>query len=556
MKNTDQTYLQPTKEVARLIAIKRAVTLMTTNRCDAAIVPEDYVERVRDRLLKSDVGHDAAFSSACDEADFASWKSYRKQFVGAKTPSELKVAYLAGPEPTHDLQIFIDLGVRPENIWAFELPKHFEFTLTDLKENPVRGVKALPMKIQAFFRSSPVRFDIIYFDACGPVPSRQQQTTQALVDLFRYCALEPLGTLITNFAMPDMTKADTADNFGTLVSAYLFPKCFLDRPDGSLSEGPSCHGKVLRDDDNPDESFYHEVLENFEHFYGTFITRHIRDIATIVSPTLRLHGTEARPILFSVDAEKAAERALRYLAFTEASFTDNASIDDANYIDMDGDAITDSDHYSILWTLGACGAFPTDENFERPPKSTVKFLKDWIRQLGGSADSKISAKTVIGAFYAWRSEKAFWSDAMSEMGDHANRLQMPMFCDVPTDEIGFFPAFAQLAFPSHGNIKQAERFHYVAEGKSTQMFMDVMVFDECRYVYDWMSGVHMLTDDWRDLSQQLTFRFALDAIAKDNRWYGDDFLFGCHVVGIDNDFDASELSPRYKLASPDISKGQ
>ena len=88
------------------------------------------------------------------------------------------------------------------------------------------------------------------------------------------------------------------------------------------------------------------------------------------------------------------------------------------------------------------------------------------------------------------------------------------------------------------------------------MFMDVMVFDECRYVYDWMSGVHMLTDDWRDLSQQLTFRFALDAIAKDNRWYGDDFLFGCHVVGIDNDFDASELSPRYKLASPDISKGQ
>lgn len=549
MKNTDQTYSQPTKANARYIAIRKAITLMTTDRSKAAIVPEDYVERLRDKLLNSDIGNDAGFSSACKDADFESWKSYRKQCVSTKVPSELKVAYLAGPEPTHDLQVFVDLGVRPENIWAFELPKHFEFTLTDLKKSPIRGVKALPMKIQAYFQSSPTRFDIIYFDACGPIPSKKQKTTQALVDLFRYCALEPLGVLISNFAMPDMSKADTRENFGTLVSAYLYPKCFLDRPDGSFAEGPQADGMIIRNDENIEESFYHEVLGNFEHYYGTFITRHIRDIASIISPSLRLHGTDARPILFTADAKTAAERANRYLAFNEDSFDSCVDTGNENYIDMDGDAITDTDRYALLWTLASCGGLPGDQNFRAPPKITEDFLKDWMRQLGGSADRKIAAKTIIAAFYAWRSEKSFWSKALREMGDHANRWNMPMFCDVPTDEIGFYPAFAQLAFPTHGNIKQAERFHYVAEGKTTRMFMDVMVFDECRYVYDWMSGVHMLTDDWQDLSQQLTYRFALDAIAKDNRWYGDDFLFGCHVAGIGEGFEASELSSRYDLCA-------
>jgi hypothetical protein len=48
--------------------------------------------------------------------------------------------------------------------------------------------------------------------------------------------------------------------------------------------------------------------------------------------------------------------------------------------------------------------------------------------------------------------------------------------------------------------------------------------------------------------RQLTFRFALDGIVKDKRWFGEDFLYGCHVVGWSSDFPMSDLKPREDLS--------
>lgn len=84
------------------------------------------------------------------------------------------------------------------------------------------------------------------------------------------------------------------------------------------------------------------------------------------------------------------------------------------------------------------------------------------------------------------------------------------------------------------------------------MFLDVIPFDECRYVYDWLSATHLVTEDCFDLSAQLTFRFALDAIVKERRRFGDDFLYGCHVVGESDTFTTDQLSQRIDL-SPGIS---
>jgi hypothetical protein len=153
-----------------------------------------------------------------------------------------------------------------------------------------------------------------------------------------------------------------------------------------------------------------------------------------------------------------------------------------------------------------------------------KFVRRWRNQLPGSQHTGKPAEDLIAAFFAWRHDQSLWSPALKEIGNFPYRDLMPFLCDVPTEEIGFYAAFAQLAYPAHGNIHETKRFRYVAEGKTTPMFMDVIAFDECRYVYDWLSAVHLVTNDWFDLSAQLTFRFALDAIAKDLRWYGDDFL--------------------------------
>ncbi|WP_155634133.1 hypothetical protein [Burkholderia territorii] len=70
-------------------------------------------------------------------------------------------------------------------------------------------------------------------------------------------------------------------------------------------------------------------------------------------------------------------------------------------------------------------------------------------------------------------------------------------------------------------------------------------------MYDWLSTPNLFTNDWAELSSQMVFRMALDGISKSKQYFQDDFLFGCHVIGIDPyKFPTGELSPRQDLSPP------
>jgi hypothetical protein len=557
---TSLTYSQPTKNSARALALTHAVTLLTTRRDEASIVPADYVERVKAALLVSPVPGDAITAAACEESDIGSWKAFRANSVGTRNAEELTVAYLAGPEPSNDLLALVALGLRPENIWAFEIdPQAVATGIADLKALGLRGTKFVPVSLDDYLIGTPRRFDIIYFDACGALPSDRQKTVRLIVDIFKYGALAPLGVLISNFSRPDISKPRTLTDYASLVASYLFPKGFVEA-DGSMVEGPPAWGYELHNPAHKAECFLSKVEAEFEAHYGAFITRHIMDIAEIIAPTVRLTSSKLHKVLFDEDWKKAATRGHRFAKFNPAAFADQddegksgdqGGGDAVTDIELDGDAITDPSFFSLVWTLAALGFYEIDENFEKPPASVKAFAKAWKNQLCGSPAGAIAMEELIAAFYAWRRDKSFWSPAMKAIGSFPYREAMPFLCDVPSDELGFYPAFAQLAYPAHANIRQTRRWRYVAEGKTTPMFLDVIAFDECRYVYDWLSAMHLVTGDWLDRSAQLTFRFALDAIVKERRWFGDDFLYGCHAVGEDDMFPTSELSQR-----ADLSPGQ
>lgn len=575
-----QAYSQPTKNKARKLSLAHAVTLLTSRREETAIVPADYVDRVKAALLASDVQGDAIAAAACEQSDIASWQAFRANSVATRTVEELTVAYLAGPEPSNDLLALVELGVRPENIWAFEIdPQAIATGMADLKALGLRGVKFVPVSMDDYFIGTPRRFDIIYFDACGPLPSNKQKTVRLIVDIFKHGALAPLGVLISNFSRPDISKPHTLSDYASLVASYLFPKGFLET-DGSTIEGPLAHGYELRNPTNSAECFLSKVEANFERHYGAFITRQIMDIAEIVAPTVRLNNSKLHKVLFEEDLKKATARGHRFVKFRPAAFSadkedavdneleTNPEMDQetghaleaeielgdqgedgcATNIEMDGDAIADPSFFSLVWTLAALGFYEIDENFEAPPASVKTFAKAWKNQLIGSPAGTVAIKDLIAAFYAWRHDESLWSPEMKAIGSFPYRQAMPFLCDVPSSELGFYPAFAQLAYPAHPNIREARRWRYLAEGKTTPMFLDVIAFDECRYVYDWLSAMHLVTNDWHDLSAQLTFRFALDAIVKERRWFGDDFLYGCHAVGEDDEFPTSELSQRMDLS--------
>lgn len=588
------SYDQPTKNDARRLALSHAVELVTSRRENAAIVPADHTKRIRDHLLQDKFYGDRAVALACNPKDLESWRSFRLQTVGTRTSSEITVAYLAGPEPSNDMSVLLELGVRPENIWAFEIDEETaDAGLEELRELRARGIKFIPVGIEDFFIGTPRRFDIIYFDACGAFPSKESNTLRALATMFRHSALAPLGVLVSNLACPDTSQAGVLDRYSFLIGAYLYPKSFMESKNGGSIEGPPTHGYIFNyspsaedeiDDDDPPKDFIDEVKANFEHYYGQFITRSLMDLATIVAPMSRLMSGDLWRVAFDADLKSSIRRGKRLVVFKpdvaegaedeidirrETSSTlpnvsgdaDGDSWDQTELESLlsqdwetDGDAICDPHFFSLIWTLAACGRYAGATEFAAIPKGAESLIRTWRGGLVGKVEQKDleaegkKLEDLIALFYAWRHDPSLWTPAMQRIGDFPYRDNMPMLCDVPTTEIGFYPVFAQLAYPAHPNVRECKRFRYVAEGKVTSMFMDVIAFDECRYVHDWISALHLTPEDWEDLSAQLTFRFALDGIAREKRWMGDDFLYGCHVVGQSKEFPMSDLEPRLDLS--------
>lgn len=573
------SYKQPQKNRVRYDILKNAVEILTIRRESCAIVPSDYVRKVKGAFSKSKYYESyRSAAQACNESDIDSWETFQKSSIGQKSSDELIVAYLAGPEPSNDLDILLSLGVRAENIWAFESETGaFTSALIDIRQQSLRGVKLMNMSIEDYFIGTPRRFDIIYLDACAPLPSHMQKTGRCLSSIFRHSALAPLGVLITNFSVPDSKNQDTLDDYAHLIAAYLYPKSFMDKFENSehtITDGAQAHGFVFTKDptsadevapSNDDKFFVDEVRANFSNYYGSFITRHIADIASIIVPTIRLVQSGLSKTLFE-NSERAVllGKKLAEFASENEKCENHDDIEDQTLCDeinapidylkqcevadyLHGLALTEPNSYTVLFTLAWCGLLSDDEIFPLKSQKQKLFFKRWANQLAGKTkgDEFKNVIDAIASFYGWKEDTSLWTQSLQELASYNFELKMPFLCDVPTKELAFYSAFAQLAYPMHCNFDKVRRYSYVAEGKRTRMYTDVIPFDECRYVHDWLSGAHLFKSDWDDLSAQLVFRFALDAIAKSQRWYQDDFLYGCHAIGIEQgSFDAPHMPLR------------
>jgi hypothetical protein len=98
--------------------------------------------------------------------------------------------------------------------------------------------------------------------------------------------------------------------------------------------------------------------------------------------------------------------------------------------------------------------------------------------------------------------------------------------------LAFFPILAQYMMPAIYNTAYTRRFSYIASGKQTRMFLDIIPFDNCRYVFDWLPTAQLVGNSFQFLSQQLVFRFAIDALAKNCMRYNSEYLYGANVVGV------------------------
>lgn len=258
------TYKQDTKNRVRHTVIRKAVELLTSYRSEACCVRNSYVRDLHDYFVSLPETHEKYEAEKIDHSYIREWEQMHSSLIGTKRPGELSVCYLSGPEPENDFNEFVDMGVLPQNIWAFESEKNsYLQALNAVDGSSFMQPKIVKMSIERFFENSPKKFDIVYIDACASLIS-DQHALRCVASLFQYHRLNSPGVLITNFAYLDNSNPNEAAQYTDLISRYNILR--HNRTANLINESGRIHFK--HDSANTNV----EVSQNLEGAYGEFIT--------------------------------------------------------------------------------------------------------------------------------------------------------------------------------------------------------------------------------------------------------------------------------------------
>lgn len=192
------SYREKEKIIARKEALKKAVEILTDYGYKSTLINPSYIHKVRDHLLKEK--YYSEIVNCLTDKTIQEWNRFFKSIVLIKRPFQIKVAYLSGPNPENDLDVLVSLGILPENVWAFESDVEiYKSALRSILKSKFPYLKIQKSKISEFFKISPIKFDIIYLDFCGPLPNKnkKQKNLPTIVSLLENHALN--STRYTHF---------------------------------------------------------------------------------------------------------------------------------------------------------------------------------------------------------------------------------------------------------------------------------------------------------------------------------------------------------------------
>jgi hypothetical protein len=536
-------YIEPTKIEAREQVLKAAIQTLTLDRNHATLARRSYVREVRDYILNCNNSYDQAHANKLSDNVIAKWEYFYDSITQSKNASNLKVAYLSGPNPENDLKVFTSAGILPENIWAFESEnKTYTSAVVSALNSEYPFIKLVNGGIDTFLEASPQKFDIIYLDFCGPLPNRdkKQKTLGAITKILAQHALNSPGVLITNVSLPTQEQDSVGRKLlSKLVASYLYPKDFLEckDSDSGMTEGAISNGFDLNE-------WLEEVESNLDNYYGQFVTRLLMDHASFISPYDRFpRNSSLFKKFFDIKDKSSLSNCIASIFHFD---------DDCN----GGDVIVDAGVWSIPWAFAALDKNLNAHDINYPQwifedDNFSKFADQFISQLNIQSDKKelIDGISMLSYLISeGAEEEQFLSEGLSKIGSNHSIRNYYQFCDVVLFHQIKELLFRQVAVPYHVNVEKTRRWKYKA--KSTVMYVDMLVMDECRYLYDWMPTADMLSAGMTNIERQLAYRFALDGVAKHRRWYNNEYFFGTAVVDQDTEpFEAKTLKLRETLGS-------
>lgn len=498
-----ETYKQNIKEDSREVIWEHSIKSLTERRLQSRILNPEYINNLwkfafDDHLLKYNL------VDIVNSKYLSDWHSFSDQTYGSKKADELKVAYLCGPEPENDLNHLIKLGVRIENIYAFESDKkYYNQALKSIKDN-YPTLKIFHGKIDHFFKSSLIKFDIIYLDFTSSIMGRESKVYQTISILFENQALNNLSCLITNTCYPDKTD----ENIDFLSSYFHYQSCYdylvYDSTntdgEGRFVENNQAYGI----DDIKD--FKPIVKKNFDFAYSAFQTNFIINYSNLILPITNILSN---PILFKRLFKADSKVILEELEKFEQNWSIYLEADRYSLFHFFQELINGKSPLSKAWST-----FITENKYDRKSMNTA--VKFFYMLLNAPNDGfmKILSDPM----------KLAISEIMNNIPDRIGGSQNGLFCDIPMIHLWLELSINQLGYVYHQNTENHRRYSYKA--KERNMCIDIFTFDQCRSLYDWLPMIDYYGEDLKIIERQILTRMCVDAIGKQsyqilgNQYYG------------------------------------
>ncbi len=479
-----------------------SIDLLTTNRNKSCCVERSYVRKVLDYFLSLEESKEKEEALKVDLNYVKSWESLHDSCVGIKRSEDLVVCYLSGPEPQNDFKELISLGIHPQNIWAFEMDQGIYNSALSNYGNEYPQPKIVKQSIENFFVHTPKKFDIVYIDACGTIAS-EQQCLRIIATLCKYHRLNSPGIIVTNFACPDLSKESLLEEYSELIAQYLFFKQF---PNSSIS--------INLSDDELYSEFKRKIKNDFRIYYSEIITNSIIDIAALAIPIQRFVNSSFFKSI--VNTNELPQKITDDISQFELNRIKNHSL------------------YRYLYLA----------NLQEKNQLQNKRMKTFIRGFSGIESQSKDLFESLTLLSKIKGDGHYLKKDVADLKFHFDNGQdIYQFLDKPSSSLLMDVIINQFAYPLHYNSNAIRRYSYKA--KQMEMFMDVIVLDECRYIYEWLPSLHQIKHAFTNLSWQYVFRFALDGLVKQRLKYNNEYFFQGSVISKEvPDFEDKKMSER------------
>ena len=501
------TYKQTVKERSREVLWNHSVRSLTQSRLDSRVLNPEYLDRLWD-YVKSSFDKSLYYSSVVlDDLVYEDWKKIGETLYGVRRPEELKVAFFCGPEPENDVNHLVRLGVRIENIYAFENDKTSFKVAVDSLHDSFPNLKIFRGNILDFLSLNEVKFDIIYLDFTRSLLT-EFKTVFAILDSN---VLADLGILIVNTTFPDKTS----DAVEFLTQFYLHSRCFeycafhgydeehyKEEVDGRFIESCTAYNYDYKD-------VKALVDANFECAYSVFQTRIILQYANLIKPVVAaLNNKILQERLFAPDADI------------------NGILDDQDR------------ENKFLLARFEDGMPPISYMVEQMGMSNSAW-KHFFEEEPNKNRSRIRCMKATERFLVakYENQEDVLSEALKnqlvEVDSNMIGGRIGMFCDVPMVHLWLEMMLHQFGHSYHQNTSRHKRYSYTA--KTRKMCIDAFTFDKCRMFYDTLPLVEYLGSDTADATRQMITRMAVDAIDKHSLWILEELYYGSALIGVNEE---------------------